>query len=1508
MVASTDNVFALQQSFPTQSPADAVELYDAQTGLAFQTIGNPEVAEAVGFGHDGTAIGDTILIGAPFNSNGGKVYLYDSHLYIPGGHSNYFNVSQTFSDPAGQAGDMFGYSVAAAENGILIGAPGTNNGKGAAYLFDPLTGQLLQTLAPNGLLPMDPQHGRFTGDAFGTEVAGTTTSAYVTALHHDSGGSVFVFTSLKDVQGHEIQNPEPVTTGSNGLYISGKYQLFGEHLQAYQNTILIGAADWFGTNTTFRYQSEAPYSQANVYPGITPVSTLGGLWFGYVNADRSGFGANNTLSEYDASGTVVHTYVDPDPVAYVGFDDPGADAIPVGSQVLFGSGAAYHQNPVFDGLAIANLTPLAGLENLRTLSLAYNQVSSLDAIALTHLTHLYLDDNRIASITDPAAARSGITAVLPSFTHLDDLSLQGNPLNDDAYTIITSLPSTTHVDYQLNQRPQWLQDIGPQGAQGTHFELDLTATDPDGNSVFYTASSDNPGVSVSVQAIHLTATPTLNFTGIVYITVTAYDGPSGDRDWHGRSAVQTFPLSFGTVYGQVSQTTGQALSGWTVYFDVNNNGMKDSGEPFTTTDPNGNYVLANLDYATGTVREQAPDNATNWAQDQTGYPLGQARDDFANNFLVLEPLASTGVPEGIAVDYSASWHDPKPANGGHVSYLWWVTNGADQTIPTSMATTQNYSFTPPDEDTYTVYSQVIDLDDQNHVYQVKGSLTTTNVPPSVQMGAPQAVNEGDLVSLDAADYFTDPSTVDSHTYRWHVGTSKGVAVADSTSQLFTFLAGRTDTYTVTLQVTDEDNGIGSGQLAITANNVAPSAGAGGPYTIPEGASLTLSATAADPGGPGDIANYSWDINGDGIFGDATGVNPQVSWTELAHLGITHGPASFNSVRVKVTDKDNAVTVSPSTELTVAASPPTNVTAGGPYSIDEGDSLTLLASANDPAGLDRPIRYTWDVTGHGTFGDATGSNPTLSWSELNVLGIVSGPGTYTITVLASSVSGATTIASTTFTIANLAPNNVSPGGPYTINEGDALPLTASATDPAGSDDSLTYSWDINGDGTFGDATGSNPTLAWAQLSALGIVASPGDYTARVQVVDAGGAKTTASTTLTVFNQRPTNASAGGSYTINEGDSLTLTASATDPGGSGDPLTYTWDINGDGLFGDAIGSSATLTWAQLNSLGIVQSGASYQVSMQVIDDGGLTATSPATALTITAVAPTSVAAGGPYTVVPGNSLRLSAIAIQPGGVSQPLTYKWDINGDGVFGEAIGQNPTLSWDQLLAMGARNGDSVFNVSVEAVNSLGLSTASAAVPLNVPSVQSQNAMQPLDVDSNGIVQTLDATLVIQWLLSDGIGPPPGPGESPPAYLDTTGNNYLEPRDALLVINWLLRYSGGGLSANLATALGAAPSASSRATPRALLHPAFSALPDVALPTASSSSTGDTGVASALADVSTSSGGPSAISRPATSIPLIAMSTAFDSAEVAAVDDQLIDLLVEAALQNKRKRSVQLAF
>ncbi|MBA3313812.1 MAG: VCBS repeat-containing protein [Planctomycetaceae bacterium] len=150
-----------------------------------------------------------------------------------------------------------------------------------------------------------------------------------------------------------------------------------------------------------------------------------------------------------------------------------------------------------------------------------------------------------------------------------------------------------------------------------------------------------------------------------------------------------------------------------------------------------------------------------------------------------------------------------------------------------------------------------------------------------------------------------------------------------------------------------------------------------------------------------------------------------------------------------------------------------------------------------------------------------------------------------------------------------------------------------------------------------------------------------------------------------NHAPT-PSAGGSYTIAEGGSLTLAAGAsTDP--DGDSLTCTWDLNNDGVFGDAIGVGPTLTWAQLGAFGIIDNGV-RSVAVRATDPRGWSAISTAT-LTITNTPPTLVLSGD-ATVNEGSVYTLNLSSLDPG--ADTIT-SWTINwGDGTALEVVSGNP--------------------------------------------------------------------------------------------------------------------------------------------------------------------------------------------------------------------------------------------
>jgi predicted extracellular nuclease len=143
-----------------------------------------------------------------------------------------------------------------------------------------------------------------------------------------------------------------------------------------------------------------------------------------------------------------------------------------------------------------------------------------------------------------------------------------------------------------------------------------------------------------------------------------------------------------------------------------------------------------------------------------------------------------------------------------------------------------------------------------------------------------------------------------------------------------------------------------------------------------------------------------------------------------------------------------------------------------------------------------------------------------------------------------------------------------GGPYTVAEGDSVPLAATGNDPNG--DSLTYAWDLDNNGTF-ETAGQNATFSAAALD------GPSSYTVGLRVSD-GVASTTDQATVNVTNvapkatiSAPSTAFAGLPFTVALTNPSDPSAADTAAG-----FTYAFDCGaGYGAFGSAASTQCTLT---------------------------------------------------------------------------------------------------------------------------------------------------------------------------------------------------------------------------------------------------------------------------------------------------------------------------------------------
>jgi outer membrane protein assembly factor BamB len=129
-----------------ETQTGAAYLFDATTGNLLQTFLNPNPAGASQFGFSTAISGNKVLIGTPFDDTGaidsGAAYLFDATSG---------KLLQTFLNPSPTYFGLFGRSVAINGDKILINALNNINSDagrtsiGTVYLFDAITGNLLQT-------------------------------------------------------------------------------------------------------------------------------------------------------------------------------------------------------------------------------------------------------------------------------------------------------------------------------------------------------------------------------------------------------------------------------------------------------------------------------------------------------------------------------------------------------------------------------------------------------------------------------------------------------------------------------------------------------------------------------------------------------------------------------------------------------------------------------------------------------------------------------------------------------------------------------------------------------------------------------------------------------------------------------------------------------------------------------------------------------------------------------------------------------------------------------------------------------------------------------------------------------------------------------------------------------------------------------------------------------------------------------------------------------------------
>ncbi len=227
-----------------------------------------------------------------------------------------------------------------------------------------------------------------------------------------------------------------------------------------------------------------------------------------------------------------------------------------------------------------------------------------------------------------------------------------------------------------------------------------------------------------------------------------------------------------------------------------------------------------------------------------------------------------------------------------------------------------------------------------------------------------------------------------------------------------------------------------------------------PFTADEGAEITINATVTDP--EGDSSTWSWDLDGDGTFGDMPGATRYV-----VPAGTTDGPTA--SVRVGVRATDGTNTSERYRSIGVTNLPP-EITSPLP-SILTGVGANYLHQfvAADPAGTADPLVYS---VVRGPSGMAVSATGLLQWTPAS--GDVTRAGTpLTIEVAVSDGDGGSDSQTWELTVS---PNRTptSPVPLYPVGDVGVLDTNPRLVVSNASDadfDPLTYTFEIDAVSTF-----------------------------------------------------------------------------------------------------------------------------------------------------------------------------------------------------------------------------------------------------------------------------------------------------------------------------------------------------------------------------------------------------------------------------------------------------------
>lgn len=376
--------------------------------------------------------------------------------------------------------------------------------------------------------------------------------------------------------------------------------------------------------------------------------------------------------------------------------------------------------------------------------------------------------------------------------------------------------------------------------------------------------------------------------------------------------------------------------------------------------------------------------------------------------------------------------------------------------------------------------------------------------------------------------FTGSNSIDPEnkplSYSWDFGDGSAINNAANPTHTFNPASNAPIAFTVTLTVTDDMGQTSSQTLHIYVNDSPPQIAItsfkdGDLYTLSHNTNKSLRASVFDPESPDGDLSYAWQTflhHNDHEHPEEVDTN-RITSTVITPIGCD-GNTYYYRIQLTVTDP---IGLSATTQsiLYPACNPPvpyfsSNVTSGCPgLTVNFKDSSSNL-----------PDSWSWKFPG-GNPSTSTLQNPSVVYSS---------PGTYNVTLKATSTRGNNSVTKSGYILINAYPQAlISPSGNDTVCESQPVLLTAN------SGANLSYQWIQNGL----DIAGATNQIYNATTI--------GTYKVKVTNTATGCNKTSSATKI-VYATVKAKITSNGSTTICSGDSAVLTATSG-------KYTYQWKKN-------------------------------------------------------------------------------------------------------------------------------------------------------------------------------------------------------------------------------------------------------------------------------------------------------------------------------------------------------------